>query len=111
MIDPGVPRIVTLLPAIWIGLNCELLVKPKLVVPEKMSVAPTLSLVRTRALLAGAWMLERVMDMHDATAGEIWEYAVQRHGVPVVVAVVVLRKDAGDCELVLATEKHSLAWV
>jgi uncharacterized membrane protein len=37
------------------------------------------------ALLVGAWMLSRVMSMHAATAGEIWDHTVQRHGVAVVV--------------------------
>jgi hypothetical protein len=103
MIDPGVPRIVTLFPAIWIGLNWEEFVKPKVVVPENIRVAPVLSLVRTRALEAGAWMSERVMDMHAATAGEICEYAVQRHGVGVVVEMVVVF-EMGRGELVLDTE-------
>jgi hypothetical protein len=62
---------VTLLPAIWMGLNRELFVNAKLVFPEKVTEAPILSLVRIMALLAGAWMLSRVMSMHAATAGEI----------------------------------------
>ena len=44
---------------------------PKLVVPENVTAAPVLSFVRIMALLAGAWMLSRVIDMHAATAGEI----------------------------------------
>jgi hypothetical protein len=60
-----------LLPAIWIGRNWELLVNSKLVVPEKVTTAPVCSFVRIIALLAGAWMLSKVMDMQAATAGEI----------------------------------------
>jgi hypothetical protein len=46
-------------------------VNAKLVVPENVTEAPILSLVRIIALLAGAWMLSKVMDMQAATAGEI----------------------------------------
>jgi hypothetical protein len=89
IIDPGAPWIVTLLPAIWIGLNWELFVNSKLVVPEKVTEAPVFSLVRIIALLAGAWILSNVRDMHAATAGEIWDHAVQRHGVGVVVVTEI----------------------
>ena len=58
-------------------------------VPTKATVAPVLSLVRIMALLAGAWILSRVIDMHDATAGEIWDHAVQWHGVVVVVLSLI----------------------
>lgn len=54
MIEPGAPLIVTLLPEIWIGLNCELFVKAKDVVPEKVISVPALRFVRIIALLAGA---------------------------------------------------------
>jgi hypothetical protein len=89
------------------GLNCELLVNPKLVVPEKINVAPVFSLVSMRALLAGAWISERVIDMHAATAGEICEYAVQRHGVAVVVATVVFDSSVETRDEVLITWKIS----
>jgi hypothetical protein len=46
-------------------------VNSKLVVPEKVTEAPVFSLVRIIALLAGAWILSNVRDMHAATAGEI----------------------------------------
>ena len=82
---------VTLLPEIWIGRNCELLVNPKLVVPEKVTEAPVLSFVRIMALLAGAWILSRVMDIQAATAGEIWDHSVQRQGVVVVVEMEVAK--------------------
>ena len=85
--DPGVPRIVTLLPATWMGRNCELFVKPNVVVPSNMTSAPIFSLVRMMALLAGAWIFDRVMDMHAATAGDIWDHAVHRHGVAVITVV------------------------
>ena len=49
----------------------------KLVVPEKVTAAPVLSFVRMMALLAGAWILSNVIDMHAATAGEICDHAVQ----------------------------------
>lgn len=35
------------------------------------------------ALLAGAWILSNLIDVHAATAGEICDHAVQRHGVDV----------------------------
>jgi hypothetical protein len=54
-------------------LNWELLVKPKVVVPANVTDVPGLSLLRIMAELAGAWMLERMMDAHAATAEEIWE--------------------------------------
>ena len=57
----------------------------KLVVPSKVTEAPVFSLVRINALLAGACIPDRVMSMHVATAGEIWDHAVQRHGVGAVV--------------------------
>lgn len=57
--------------------------KPKVVVPEKVTEDPTFSLVRIMALLAGAWILSNVIDVHAATAGEICDHAVQRHGVAV----------------------------
>ena len=43
----------------------------KLVVPEKVTEAPILSLVRMIALLAGAWILSSVIDIQAATAGDI----------------------------------------
>jgi hypothetical protein len=46
-------------------------VNAKLVVPENVTEAPILSLVRIMALLAGAWILSRVIDIQAATAGEI----------------------------------------
>lgn len=61
--------------------------KSKLVVPAKVTEAPVWSLVRIIALLRGASMLSRVMSMHFATAGEIWDHAVQRHGVAGVTEV------------------------
>jgi hypothetical protein len=67
------------------GLNCELFVNAKLVVPSNVTLAPVFSFVRIKALLAGAVIPERVMSMHAATAGEIWDHAVQRHGIGVVV--------------------------
>ena len=42
-------------------------------VPENVTEAPILRFVRRMALLAGAWMLWRVMDVQAATAGAIWE--------------------------------------
>lgn len=85
---------------------------PKLVVPEKVTAAPVLSFVKIMALLAGAWILSRVMDMHAATAGEIWDHAVQRQGVAVVVvarAVVVLSCDVAVIILVLVTRSRILS--
>lgn len=35
---------------------------------------------------------------------------MQRHGVPVVVEMVVLEKDEDGRVVVLETEKHSLTW-
>jgi len=95
MTDPGAPRIVTLLPAIWRGRNCELGVKPKVVVPENVTMVPGNKSVSRMALLEGAWMLCRVRDVHAAaaTAGEICEYAVQRHGVVVVAVGEVVARD------------------
>jgi hypothetical protein len=84
---------VTLLPAIWRGLNWELFVNAKLVVPENVTEAPVLSLVRIMALLAGACMLSSVIDMHAATAGDICDQAVQKHGVGVVVGIKI---DVGE---------------
>lgn len=89
MMDPGAPCIVTLLPAIWRGLNWELFVNAKLVFPENVTVAPVLSLVRIIALLAGAWMLSNVMDMQAATAGDICDQVVQKHGVGVIVVIEI----------------------
>lgn len=71
IIAPGAPWIVTLLPAIWNGLNCELFVKPNVVVPENVTVVPALSCVRTMALLAGAAIFSNVMEVHASTAWEI----------------------------------------
>lgn len=53
------------------GLNCELFVNSKVVVPEKVTEAPVFSLVRIIALLAGACMFSKVISMQAATAGEI----------------------------------------
>jgi hypothetical protein len=76
-------------------------VNPKLVVPEKVTEAPVLSFVRIIALLAGAWMLSRVIDIQAAAAGEIWDHAVQRQGVGVV---VVLEIEVGVMEGVLLAD-------
>lgn len=72
--------------------------KAKDVVPENVTLAPVLSLVRIIALLVGACMLSKVISMHAATAGEIWDHAVHKHGVAVV---VVFETIVGTPELVL----------
>ena len=46
-------------------------------------------------------MLSKAIDMHAATAGEICDHAVQRHGVAVV---MVFKIDVEISELVLVTE-------
>lgn len=68
--------------------------KPKVVVPENVTDAPVWSLVSIMAELAGAWMLSRVIEVHAATAGEICDHSVQRHGV----AVIVEYEEADFCE-------------
>jgi hypothetical protein len=46
-------------------------------------------------------MLSKVIEMHAATAGEICDHAVQRHGVAVV---LVFKIDVELSELVLVAE-------
>jgi hypothetical protein len=87
-------------------------VNSKLVVPKKVTEAPVWSFVRIIALLAGAWMLSRVIDMQAATAGEICDHAVQRHcvGVVVVVAEIELTELVLDTEDGLSLRIHFLDW-
>jgi len=59
------------------------------------------------ALLAGAWILSSVIDIQAATAGEIWDQAVQKHGVGVVVVVVT---EIEAKELVLETKICDLSF-
>lgn len=81
----------------------------KLVVPSKVTEAPVFSLVRINALLAGACIPDRVMSMHAATAGEIWDHAVQRHGVGVVVVVGIVVVVTDELE-VLVTRIGQSTW-
>lgn len=81
---------VTPAPPILIGSNFELFVKPKVVVPAKVTTAPGRSFVRSIVLLVGAKMSCSTIDLQLATAGAICAYAVQVHAFPEDVDVFVL---------------------
>jgi hypothetical protein len=70
---PGVAVMVMLEPEIVTGLKEEELVKPKVVVPSKVTVVPGRRAERSRAEPLGTAMLERTMFVQEATAEGICE--------------------------------------
>ena len=82
---PGAEVIVTLAPPNCIGLKVLELVKAKVVKPENVTTVFAFSLERSMVLFVGAAIFWRVIAVQEATAGAIWEKAVQVHvGVEIV---------------------------
>ena len=83
MMASGVDVMVTFFPPNVIGLKVLEFVNAKVVNPAKVTTELAFKPARSTLLLLGTAISCKVIAVQEATAGAIWEYAVQVHGVPV----------------------------
>jgi hypothetical protein len=79
---------VTFFPPTVIGLKVLEFVKAKVINPANVTIVLAFKLARLTVLFVGTEMSCKVISVHAATAGAIWEYSVAVHGDAVTVELV-----------------------
>jgi hypothetical protein len=79
---------VTFFPPIVIGLKVLEFVNAKVINPANVTIVLAFKLARLTVLFVGTEMSCKVISVHAATAGAIWEYSVAVHGDAVTVELV-----------------------
>jgi hypothetical protein len=79
---------VTFFPPIVIGLKVLEFVNAKVISPANVTIVLAFKLARLTVLFVGTEMSCKVISVHAATAGAIWEYSVAVHGDAVTVELV-----------------------
>jgi hypothetical protein len=92
---------VTFFPPIVIGLKALEFVNAKVINPANVTMELAFKLARLTVLFVGTAMSCKVISVHAATAGAIWEYTVAVHGDPAVVELVDNVVDEVVLEVVL----------
>jgi hypothetical protein len=80
--------IVTFFPPIVIGLKVLEFVNAKVISPANVTIVLAFKLARLTVLFVGTEISCKVISVHAATAGAIWEYSVAVHGDAVTVELV-----------------------
>jgi hypothetical protein len=95
---------VTFFPPIVIGLKVLEFVNAKVISPANVTIVLAFKLARLTVLFVGTEMSCKVISVHAATAGAIWEYSVAVHGDAVTVELVDDVVEEVVLEVVLAVE-------
>jgi hypothetical protein len=96
--------IVTFFPPIVIGLKVLEFVNAKVISPANVTIVLAFKLARLTVLFVGTEMSCKVISVHAATAGAIWEYSVAVHGDAVTVELVDDVVEEVVLEVVLVVE-------
>ena len=95
---------VTFFPPTVIGLKVLEFVKAKVINPANVTIVLAFKLARLTVLFVGTEMSCKVISVHAATAGAIWEYSVAVHGDAVTVELVDDVVEEVVLEVVLVVE-------
>jgi hypothetical protein len=95
---------VTFFPPIVIGLKVLEFVNAKVISPANVTIVLAFKLARLTVLFVGTEMSCKVISVHAATAGAIWEYSVAVHGDAVTVELVDDVVEEVVLEVVLVVE-------
>jgi hypothetical protein len=95
---------VTFFPPIVIGLKVLEFVNAKVISPANVTIVLAFKLARLTVLFVGTEMSCKVISVHAATAGAIWEYSVAVHSDAVTVELVDDVVEEVVLEVVLAVE-------
>jgi hypothetical protein len=95
---------VTFFPPIVIGLKVLEFVNAKVISPANVTIVLAFKLARLTVLFVGTEMSCKVISVHAATAGAIWEYSVAVHDDAVTVELVDDVVEEVVLEVVLVVE-------
>ena len=95
---------VTFFPPTVIGLKVLEFVNAKVISPANVTIVLAFKLARLTVLFVGTEMSCKVISVHAATAGAIWEYSVAVHGDAVTVELVDDVVEEVVLEVVLVVE-------